>query len=188
MFQVVFRSVAQLLTGFLILFSTTLIAGDASGTTKFNEGYEDKAPTTALSQYIAKNCRQGCVDADLLMFGVERVSKEQGVDPLALLAIAKVESGFRPKAVNSKNGRSVGLMQIQVRWHKEKFRTGNHSDIMDNLTAGAMVYRTCLNKHKGSREKALHCYNGYQKDGMRKYVSKVMKVHAELAGMNIRIG
>lgn len=150
-------------------------------------GEIDTPSTTALSEYIAKNCRQECVDPDLLLFGVETISSELGIDPLTMLAIVKVESNFKPKAINKKNGRSVGLMQIQVRWHKDKFHGKKQADILDNLRVGGIVYRDCANKHKGSREKALLCYNGYQKSGMKTYVAKVMKAYRELATMNIEM-
>ena len=59
---------------------------------------------------------------------------------------------------------------------------------MDNLRVGAMVYRDCARKHIGSREKALLCYNGYQKNGMKIYVPKVLQVYKELEQINLRFG
>ena len=150
---------------------------------------EVEHPTTdTLSGYIEKHCRSNCVDPAALHFGVEAVANELDVNPVVLLAIIRVESNFRTKAVNTKNGKSAGLMQIQVRWHKEKFRGENHLDIMDNLRVGAMVYRDCARKHKGSREKALLCYNGYQKNGMKIYVPKVLQAYKELEQINLRFG
>lgn len=152
-------------------------------------GGEVEYPSTdKLSSYIEKHCREKCIDSAVLHFGVGAAADELGVNPVVLLAIVKVESNFRIKAMNTKNGKSVGLMQIQVRWHKDKFRGKNHLDIMDNLRVGAMVYRDCAKKHKGSREKALLCYNGYQKNGMKIYVPKVLQVYKELEQINLRFG
>lgn len=142
--------------------------------------------TDKLSGYIEKHCRQNCIDPAVLHFGVEAVADELDVNPVVLLAIVKVESNFRIKAVNTKNGKSAGLMQIQVRWHKDKFRGKNHLDIMDNLRVGAMVYRDCAKKHNGNREKALLCYNGYQRNGMKTYVPKVLQAYKELEQMDLQ--
>lgn len=151
-----------------------------------SSGEPHRDPLSSLSTYIDRHCRSECITPELLHFGVEAVARETGVNPVTLLAIMKVESGFKPKALNTKSGRSAGLMQIQVRWHRDKFRTKNQFDVMDNLRVGATVYRDCFAKHRGSREKALLCYNGYQKNGMKSYVLKVLQAHKELEQMNLR--
>lgn len=136
---------------------------------------EAKAAPSTLSTYIQTKCKTGCADAQLLQLAAHEVGKEFGINPLTLLAIASVESSFKPKAINKTSGRSVGLMQIQVFWHKSKFQTKNYFDVFDNLRVGAIVYKECVTKWRGSREKALWCYNGHTRVGMKTYVPKVLK-------------
>ena len=148
---------------------------------------ETELESFKLQSYIDKVCKKDCIDASLLLLAVTEAANEFNVNPLTLLAIILTESGFRPKAVNRTSGKSVGLSQIQVYWHRDKFTTVNHFDVFDNVRVGAMIYRDCVKKWKGSKDKALWCYNGHQKTGMKKYVPKVMKTYYELNSLSIRI-
>lgn len=140
---------------------------------------------TTLEQYIDHSCPKGCVDDDLLMMAVEQAAEETKIDPNVLLAIIRVESSFQTKAINRVSGRSVGLTQVQVRWHKRRFSSADYYDVMDNVHVGAEIYKTCATRWKGSREKALWCYNGHQKKGMKLYVTKVMKAYHEIRHLNL---
>lgn len=140
---------------------------------------------TPLSDYIEATCKRNCVDSTLLMMAIQEAAIETDTNPLVLLAIIKEESGFNVRATNTKNGRSVGLTQIQVFWHKEKFK-GDQYDVFANVRAGALVYKDCVKKHRGNREKSLWCYNGHQKNGYH-YVSKVMKTYNKLIEKGIAI-
>lgn len=144
--------------------------------------------SSKLDRYIQKHCKSGCIDGDVLLFGVSSVAKEVGVNPVTLLAIMKVESNFKPRATNTKSGRSLGLMQIQVYWHKAKFKTNDYYAYMDNIRVGALVYKDCVKKYKGSREKALWCYNGHQEAGMKTYVKKVITAFNEISQLDLRFG
>jgi soluble lytic murein transglycosylase-like protein len=142
--------------------------------------------TSSLSHHVAKVCTANCVDPNLLLFALhEAVADYDKVDPNIMLAILQVESSYQTKAVNRSNGKSVGLAQIQVHWHKDKFRTRNYSDVIDNVRVGTQIYQDCYIRHKGSRAKALWCFNGHQKHGMAKYVPKVMKAYAEIKQLKL---
>ena len=138
------------------------------------------APTT-LTSYIQTKCKQNCVDIELLQVAAETAGAEIGVNPLTLMAIAGVESGYRAKVANKTSGKSVGLMQIQVFWHKSKFQSKNYYDVFDNVRVGAIIYKECIDKYNGSREKALWCYNGHTPQGMKKYVPKVIAEMKQLS-------
>ena len=133
-----------------------------------------KSSSSLSNDYIKSKCIKNCIDHELLRLAAFEAGKEFNVNPLTLIAIAGVESGYRTKAINKVSGKSVGLMQIQVFWHKEKFKSKNHFDVFDNVRVGAMVYSDCVKKWKGSREKALWCYNGHTRSGMKTYVPKVL--------------
>lgn len=139
-------------------------------------------PSIALGNnfenYLNKHCIKGCVDSsDILKSGME-VANELDLDFKMLLAIAKVESGYR---LNAKNGKSVGLMQTHLRWHRNKFRTKNYFELKDNLRVGAMVFKECLTRSKGSLSKALRCYNG---GGDKNYTNKVMKAYSQITRLD----
>lgn len=133
-----------------------------------------------LSGYIDKVCKKGCVEADRLLQAVTDAAKEYRVNPVTLLAIIRVESSYKPLAENKVNGRSVGLSQIQIRWHRDKFRTIDPFDITDNVRVGAKVYKDCVVKHKGDRSRALACYSGNTEYSRTKYVPKVLEVYGYL--------
>ena len=144
------------------------------------------ADTDPLERRIAAKCRSStCVDPDVLAMAIFKASEETGVNPRLLLAIVESESSYSLAATNRSNGRSVGLLQIQVRWHKDKFRSKDRYDVFDNVYVGALIYRDCLNKWRGSREKALWCYNGHQKSGMKKYVQKVLLTYSEISRLGV---
>lgn len=132
-----------------------------------------EAASSTPSTYIQTKCKSDCVDPLLLAITARQIGEELNINPLTLIAIAGVESGYRPQATN-KTGKSVGLMQIHLFWHRSKFKTKNYFDVFENLRVGAMVYKECMVRWKGSREKALWCYNGHTDIGMQVYVPKVL--------------
>jgi soluble lytic murein transglycosylase-like protein len=140
-----------------------------------------------LRQHIAKHCKVDCVDAALFKMAVQEAATEKHVDPMIMTAIIQVESGFKVKATNRNNGISAGLTQVQVGWHKKKFKSVNYYDVFDNVMVGAGIYRDCAERHAFNRKKALWCYNGHQKTGMAKYVPKVLRAHQELINNGVYI-
>lgn len=133
---------------------------------------------TDLQDVIDKYCRKDCVSAEKLTDVVTRVSKSYKLDVNAVLAIIHVESKYHIKA---KNGSSVGLSQVLLRYHKPKFLGKNYYDVEDNVFAGMQVLRDCLKRTKGNYDKAFGCYNG---GGDKNYVSKVRKVRAMMKEVN----
>ena len=140
-----------------------------------------KASPSTLVSYIQTKCKQNCVDIEVLQLATQEAGKELNINPLTLMAIAGVESGYRAKVTNKTSGKSVGLMQIQVFWHKSKFQSKNYFDVFDNVRVGALIYKQCVDKYNGSREKALWCYNGHTRQGMKTYVPKVLSEIKQLS-------
>lgn len=84
------------------------------------------------------------------------------VDVNVLKAIAKTESGFNPRAVNTKNKNGSidrGIMQVNSIHLNENLTAEDLFNPRVNIMMGAKVYKMCLDKHK-DRLKALNCYNG----------------------------
>lgn len=137
-----------------------------------------------LADHIDKVCDKQCVEPDLLRMALHHGAEETRIDPRWFLAVIQVESSFRLSAVNRKSGRSVGLSQIQVRWHKEKFFTKHYADVFENVRVGMTILADCQEKHHGNIRKALRCYNGY---GPASYARKVVKIYHQLRADRITV-
>ncbi len=96
---------------------------------------------------------------------VQQYSAEYQVDPYLVMAIIKVESGFRPEAVSPKNAR--GLMQISERtgkWGAEELSLTDYSNEKlfepeTNIRIGCW-YLSVLYREFGETELVLAAYNG----------------------------
>lgn len=135
------------------------------------------AEVDRLAEHIDQHCAKHCVDADLLRIALQHASAETRVDPLWFVAVIQTESNFSTKAINRHAGRSIGLSQIQVRWHKEKFFTKRYTDVFENVRVGMTILADCQEKHRGNLRQALRCYNGY---GPASYARKVAEIYHQL--------
>lgn len=112
-------------------------------------------------------------------FCFTEAAERYGVAPQLLWGIAKVESGFNPKAVNrNKNGSyDYGLMQINSIWKKtlgpELWE--NLSNPCTSVMTGAWILRQCMDKY-GNSWKAVGCYNSQTPVHRDRYATKVYKV------------
>ena len=57
-------------------------------------------------------------------------SGSKDIDPFLIFAIAERESGLNPNAVGD-NGASIGLMQIQPRWSRERMKSLGVADLKE---------------------------------------------------------
>lgn len=87
---------------------------------------------------------------------IEMVSRDTGVDPTLIKAVALVESGFNARARSSKGAQ--GLMQLMPQTAKQYGVTNLH-DPYQNLTAGAKHLRGLLDQYQGNVTLALAAYN-----------------------------
>lgn len=101
-------------------------------------------------------------------------AQARGIDPTLVLAIAAVESKFKPGAVNSTTG-AKGLMQIMPRWHQDKILdVGGESSLLliaPNIAVGAAIMAEYLDAEDGDIEDALGHYLGTT--GAERYVRRV---------------
>lgn len=87
--------------------------------------------------------------------------EEKGLDPAIVISLISKESNFNPNAVGDK-GNSLGLMQIQPRWHKDRMERLGCTDLMDpyqNVTVGIDLLGDLV-AFKNSVEWGLMAYNG----------------------------
>ncbi len=96
---------------------------------------------------------------------IEKSCSGSSIDPYLILSIIKVESGFKPTAISSKEAK--GLMQIRDSTYSEvsdMFTSRyDNSDIYDpeiNIKIGVAYFKKLLNKYYGNYYIALLAYNG----------------------------
>ena len=91
---------------------------------------------------------------------IRQLCDEYGVDMPLVLAIIGQESNYRPDAVGD-NGNSLGLMQIQPRWHQSRMDKLGVTDLTDpyqNVTVGINLLAELIGENKGT-EWAVTAYN-----------------------------
>lgn len=91
---------------------------------------------------------------------IRQLCDEYGVDMPLVLAIIGQESNYRPDAVGD-NGNSLGLMQIQPRWHQSRMDDLGATDLLDpyqNVTVGIDLLAELVGENKGT-EWAVTAYN-----------------------------
>lgn len=121
---------------------------------------------------------------------IQEAARRQGLDPLILKAVMKVESDFNPYAVSSKGAQ--GLMQLMPATARE-MNVRRVFDPVENVHGGAAYLRKMLNRFSGDLRLALAAYNAGPKaveqhrgvppfDETRRYIQKVQSAYASLSG------
>lgn len=109
-------------------------------------------------------------DNEKIKDAIDIASESYEVNKNLIAAIVYVESKFKKTA---KNGSSVGLMQVHMKFHRKKFKGEDPYGVFSNVFVGTSILKDCLVKHKEVVKKALKCYNG---GGDPEYTEKVLKV------------
>lgn len=116
-------------------------------------------------------------------------SDEIGIDPAIVIAIIEKESNYDAGAVGD-HGRSLGLMQIQFRWHTARMASLGCDDLLDpyqNVKVGIDILADLLEEGE-SIEWVLMAYNGGHTYANRltsegrvsEYAAKVIEMTNEL--------
>jgi hypothetical protein len=87
-------------------------------------------------------------------------AQSQGVSPALVLAIAKVESDFNPKALSHMG--ALGVMQIMPATAKQGFNVASHElyDAKVNIRIGVAFIKQLIEQYNGKIDIALSHYNG----------------------------
>lgn len=102
----------------------------------------------------------------------ERYGKQYGISPKLLKAIAKVESGEKPGIVGD-DGESIGLFQIQPKWHAHRLKPGEDLLNAEINVRVACEYLTELMSKYDTLDEVLTAYNAGHDTGSRIYANKV---------------
>lgn len=117
---------------------------------------------------------------------------ERHISPYLVMAIIEVKSGCNAKAEGD-DGKSIGYMQIQPRWHKERMDKLGATDLKnpyDNIKVG-VDFLVELFRKNDSLDWVLHAYNDgedyademYMKEQISEFASTVMRLSYELEGV-----
>lgn len=107
---------------------------------------------------------------------IEKTAKRYGLDSRIIKALIEEESGWVASAEGD-NGNSIGLMQIQERWHKERMKRLGVTNLYDseqNITVGCDILSELLNKY-GNYKDALSVYNSGNVHDGKQYAERVLK-------------
>lgn len=102
----------------------------------------------------------------------EKYGKQYGISPKLLKAIAKVESGEQPGIVGD-DGESIGLFQIQPKWHAQRLKDGE--SLLDpevNTRIACEILTELMDKY-GTLDEVLTAYNCGHDTGDRRYANRV---------------
>ena len=130
---------------------------------------------TAAKKYrVARNVMRGFIDAAYLE------GRRNRIDPLLVVAVIAIESGFNPVAQSSVG--ATGLMQVVPAYHAEKFPAGNSDAALDpriNIRVGTRVLKEYVSR-AGTETAGLQRYAGSASDPHRTYATKVLAERARL--------
>ena len=107
---------------------------------------------------------------------IDKMAKRYGLNPQIIKALIEEESGWLSSAEGD-NGNSVGLMQIQERWHRERMKRLGVTNLYNpeqNITVGCDILSELLNKY-GNYKDALSVYNSGNIHDGKQYAEGILK-------------
>ena len=103
---------------------------------------------------------------------IEETAESYGISPKLVKAIIEVESGGDANAVGD-NGNSLGLMQIQPRYHAQRLKEGESLlEPKVNVRVGCEILAEIMDKY-GTLDEVLTVYNAGHDTGDRSYANRV---------------
>jgi len=128
-----------------------------------------------VATFIARKYRVAQEPIDVLVHAAFMTGRDVGLDPLLLLAVMAVESGFNPYAESGVGAR--GLMQVMPVVHSDKFDNYGGPlaalEPVPNLRVGALILKEYIAR-TGSIEGGLRRYVGATTPGDGGYGAKVL--------------
>jgi hypothetical protein len=147
------------------------------------------APMRGALSYVSKRYRVS-TDALLPVFATaQEAGRELRIDPLLIIAVIGVESGFNPLSQSVVGAQ--GLMQVMPRFHKDKLPSDAGDlpffDPLTNVQVGARVLKESITRN-GGIESGLQQFAGAINDPDRRYALKVLAERQRLEQAAQRLG
>lgn len=139
--------------------------------------------------YVAKRYRVSTEALQPIFAAAEAAGREHRIDPLLIVAVIGIESGFNPFSQSVYGAQ--GLMQVVPRFHLDKLpdeaEPGAFLDPVTNVQVGARVLKESIRRF-GSIEDGLQQFGGAVSDPDRRYSTKVLaeKQRLEQAAQRLR--
>ncbi|WP_322056758.1 lytic transglycosylase domain-containing protein [Paraburkholderia sp. J63] len=134
-----------------------------------------------VATYLSRRYRVAQEPVGELVKAAFDTGREVGLDPLLLLAVMAIESGFNPYAESGVGAQ--GLMQVMSKVHSDKFQYfGGQRAALDplaNIKVGALVLKDCIARG-GSLPGGLRLYVGSTSQDDGGYGAKVMAERGRL--------
>ena len=134
-----------------------------------------------VTSYLARRYHVAQEPVGELVKAAFDTGRQVGLDPLLLLAVMAIESGFNPYAESGVGAQ--GLMQVMSKVHSDKFRyfggPGAALEPLANITVGAVVLKDCIARG-GSLADGLRLYVGSTSPDDGGYGAKVLAERGRL--------
>ncbi|NIF54894.1 lytic transglycosylase domain-containing protein [Burkholderia sp. Ax-1724] len=134
-----------------------------------------------VASYLARRYRVAQEPVSELVKAAFDTGREVGLDPLLLLSVMAIESGFNPYAESGVGAQ--GLMQVMSKVHSDKFQyfggEGAALEPLANIKVGALVLKDCIARG-GSLAGGLRLYVGSTSQDDGGYGAKVMAERGRL--------
>ena len=122
------------------------------------------------------------LDAEL-QFRIIGMCEERDIDTAIVMAMIWKESRFHADSVGD-GGNSLGLMQIQPRWHSKRMEKLGCTDLLDphqNVVVGIDYLAESIRRYDGDVAKALVAYNqGHYNGTVTAYAKSVLAKAEEM--------
>jgi len=142
----------------------------------------------AAIDYVSRKYRVAATAVEPLVIAAVEAGERLRLDPMLIVAVMAVESGFNPIAESPMGAQ--GLMQVIPRFHQDKIDAVPGDNLLDpavNIHVGALVLKEYILR-TGSLEAGLQQYAGAVSDIENLYAARVLaeKQRIEAAVRRVR--